>query len=188
MDAIERVERFSTGDYEWKKPRRTQSRASAMLWTGLALVLSATLIAQIVLHWRNEIAGRISATRPVLTQVCNWLGCRIAAPVRRDDVVIDGTELVPDAAHAGLHTLSGVLRNRSAYGSAYPSLVVTLTGLNNDVLTRRVFVPSEYLGARADLKNGLPGRGEMEFKVFLDASAIKPVGFDVRLSYDGVAP
>jgi hypothetical protein len=40
----------------------------------------------------------------------------------------------------------------------------------------------------ADLKAGLAGQSEVEFKLWIDASTISPLGFDVRTTYAPTAP
>ena len=174
-DAIDR--------FEWKPKRGASPAWMRALWTLVALALSALLVAQAGIIFRNDLAVRVPALRVPLTQVCDKLGCKVAAPVRENFIVIDGAEFQADASHTGLYIFSATLKNKHELAAAYPHLVITLTGLNNQILSRRIFAPQEFVPGNADLKSGLSGQGEVEFKLWIDASTISPVGFDVRTTY-----
>ncbi len=169
--------------FEWKPKRGPNAAWMSALWTLFALALSALFVAQAAIIFRNDLAVRVPALRAPLTQACDKLGCKVAAPVRENFIVIDGAEFQADASHTGLYVFSATLKNKHELAAAYPYLVITLTGLNNQILSRRIFAPQEFVPGNADLKAGLSGQGEVEFKLWIDASTISPVGFDVRTTY-----
>jgi predicted Zn finger-like uncharacterized protein len=178
----------ATDRFEWK-PKRARSPAwVGALWSLAALALTALLIGQAALIFRNDLALRVPALRAPLTQFCGMLGCKVAAPERPSSIVIDGAEFQADPAHSGLYIFSATLKNRHDHAAAYPHLVMTLTGLNNQILARRLFSPQEFVPGNADLKAGLAGQSEVEFKLWIDASTISPLGFDVRTTYAPAAP
>lgn len=173
----------ATDRFEWK-PKRARSPAwMSVVWTLVALALTALLTAQAAIIFRNDLAVRSPALRAPLTRVCDVIGCKVAAPERPSSIVIDGAEFQADPAHSGLYVFSATLKNRHDHAAAYPYLVMTLTGLNNQILSRRVFSPQEFVPGNADMKAGLAGQSEVEFKLWIDASTISPVGFDVRTTY-----
>jgi predicted Zn finger-like uncharacterized protein len=173
----------ATDRFEWK-PKRARSPAwMSAVWTLVALALTALLTAQAAIIFRNDLAVRSPALRAPLTRVCDVIGCKVAAPERPSSIVIDGAEFQADPAHSGLYIFSATLKNRHDHAAAYPYLVMTLTGLNNQILSRRVFSPQEFVPGNADMKAGLAGQSEVEFKLWIDASTISPVGFDVRTTY-----
>jgi predicted Zn finger-like uncharacterized protein len=173
----------ATERFEWK-PKRARSPAwMSAVWTLVALALTALLTAQAAIIFRNDLAVRVPALRASLTRACSFIGCKVAAPERPSSIVIEGAEFQADPAHSGLYVFSATLKNRHDHAAAYPYLVMTLTGLNTQVLSRRVFTPQEFVPGNADLKAGLAGQSEVEFKLWIDASTISPVGFDVRTTY-----
>jgi predicted Zn finger-like uncharacterized protein len=173
----------ATDRFEWK-PKRVRSPAwMSAVFTLVALALTALLTAQAAIIFRNDLAVRVPALRAPLTRVCDTIGCKVAAPERPSSIVIDGAEFQADPAHTGLYVFSATLKNRHDHAAAYPYLVMTLTGLNNQILSRRVFSPQEFVPGNADMKAGLAGQSEVEFKLWIDASTISPVGFDVRTTY-----
>ncbi len=173
----------ATDRFEWKpKPARSPAWMN-VVWTLAALALTALLVGQAAVIFRNDLAVRLPALRAPLTQLCATLGCKVAAPERPSSIVIDGAEFQADPAHSGLYIFSATLKNRHDHAAAYPYLVMTLTGLNNQILSRRVFAPNEFVPGNADMKAGLAGQSEVEFKLWIDANTISPVGFDVRTAY-----
>ncbi len=175
MDAVER--------FEWKQSRPQRPAWIGVAWMLAAIALTLALAAQLLIGYRNDIVMRLPQSREIFTQLCAPLGCTIAPPERPASLMIDGAEFQADTSHTGLYIFTATMRNRHEHGAAYPHLVITLTGLNNAVLSRRIFAPTQYAPGSADLKNGLAGNSEIEFKLFLDASTINPIGFDVRTTY-----
>jgi predicted Zn finger-like uncharacterized protein len=180
--------RDATERFEWKPKRERSPAWVGALWGVAALALTALLIGQFALIFRNDLAARVPVLRAPLTQFCGVIGCRVAAPERPTSIVIDGAEFQADPAHSGLYIFSATLKNRHDHAAAYPHLVMTLMGLDNQVLARRLFSPKEFVPGNADLKAGLAGQTEMEFKLWIDASTISPLGFDVRTTYAPAAP
>lgn len=121
----------------------------------LALLLTASLALQVGVQYRDEIAALAPESKPLLTALCGVAAC-VIGPLRRiDSVVIDSStfnKLGNDAFR-----LSFVLKNTAATALRVPSLEVTLTDLQNQVVMRRVVSPSQFgvteatIGARAEM-------------------------------------
>lgn len=141
------------------------------------------LIGQAVFHFRDAIAARWPAARPVLAKVCEAAGCAVRPPRDIADLLILGSDLQADPAHKGLLILTATVRNRAATALAYPYLELTLTDAQDQVVVRRALAPSEYAGGTADLTAGIPANGEVAIKVFIDASATAQAGYRVYLFY-----
>ncbi len=180
--ALERFER-SDKQYEWNSDAPPAAPWATVFWGLSVVVLTLALLAHGFYVLRDEVVSRFPAARAPLTQVCARLGCTIKAPARPESILIEGAEFTRDPAHTGLYILNATLRNKHHYPAAYPHLVLTLTGVDGQVQSRRVFPPSEFLGGGANLITGMSGNGEIEFKFWIDASSISPVGFDVRTTH-----
>jgi hypothetical protein len=87
-----------------------------------------------------------------MEQACNRLGCDLA-PIRRIDAVeIESAELVRRLGN--FYSFDFVLRNRSSLEVATPALELTLTGLGNQPIARRVFLPQDWPDAPTALPPG----------------------------------
>ncbi len=118
----------------------------------VALVLAALLAAQWAIQQRHQLVASYPQTRPWMEQACAVIGCDLA-PIRRIDAVeIESAELVRRLGN--FYSFDFVLRNRSSLEVATPALELTLTGLGNQTMARRVFLPQDWPDAPTALPPG----------------------------------
>lgn len=168
--------------FSWEQEAQPQRR-SVLVWALLTPLLALLLAGQAIHHFRDEIAAQWPATKPSLTAACEALGCTVSPLRSRDQIAIEGADLVLDPAHRGLLVLSAVIRNRGSLAVAYPHLELTLTDLKEAAVARRVLLPADYAGGTADLERGIPAGGEAAIKLFIDASATAHAGYRIYLFY-----
>jgi predicted Zn finger-like uncharacterized protein len=149
---------------------------------GLPVLLLA-LTGQAVFHFRDALAARVPALKPMLVQACALVGCTIGPLHQSSGLSIDASDLQADPAHRGLLMLTATLRNRSGLPLAFPHLELTLTDAQDQVVVRRVLLPPEYVGNGADLAAGIPANAEVPVKVFIDASATNQAGYRLYAFY-----
>lgn len=121
----------------------------------LTVLLSAALLAQWGIHERDQVAARWPALRPMLAEACQSLGCTVSPLRQIDDVVIDSSALVRKLGN--FYAFDLVLKNQAQVPVAAPALELSLTDLNDQVISRRVFLPGEMPGIPAEL----PARGSL---------------------------
>ena len=80
-------------------------------------------------------------------------------------------------------TLHALIHNRAPYAQAYPSLELTLTSVQDQPVARRVFRPADYLKAGQDEKQGFPANRDLDIKLHLDTTDLKPSGYRLFLFY-----
>jgi hypothetical protein len=147
------------------------------------LVLMAVLASQAAIHYRDPVAARFPAAKPLLAQMCALAGCAVRPPREIADLSIQGSDLQADSAHRGLLVLSATIRNRGATALAYPHVELTLTDAQDQVVVRRVLAPGDYAGGTANIATGIPANGEVAAKLFIDASATAQAGYRLYLFY-----
>ena len=133
-------------------PGAWQRRTARAMGAGLSLLLSATLVAQWMVHERDRLAIAAPATRPVLVALCGVLNCTLAPPRQIDALVIDGASFVKVADH--VFKLGFNLRNTGALEVAIPAVELTLTDLQDQPVVRRVLQPSEIAARKISLAVG----------------------------------
>ena len=133
--------------------------------------------------FRDELVSRLPQAAPFVAVACEQIGCRVEPPKRAESLGFVGAELAADPAHKGLLIFTTTLRNTGARTVAFPHLVLSLDGLGGDLVVRRVFSPTEFAPATANLARGLDGGAEVEIKLYLDASQVNVVGFKVDHAY-----
>jgi predicted Zn finger-like uncharacterized protein len=138
-----------------QKAKRQAFWASAHVRAGLWLGVVVSVLGlglQWAVHDRDRLAAWQPSLKPILMALCQPLGCEIG-PVRQlQAVVIESSSLVRLLGQ--LHALDVVLKNSQAWPVALPSLEVSLTDAQEQVLVRRVLRADEWPDAPSVLAPG----------------------------------
>ena len=156
-----------------KRPGVRWVSAIGALLAGLALAGQATH------HYRDQIAARVPETKPYLERACAQIGCRILPPVDGQAISIESSDLQADNANRAVLILSAVLRNRAEFAQPLPMLELSLTDALDAPVARRVLAPADY--ARA--VPGIAAGGEVQLRVFIDATQVKANGYRLYAFY-----
>jgi len=144
----------------------------------VACVLAALLLAaQAANHHRDILAARWPSLLPLLTAWCRAPQCRIEAPRRIDEVLVESTALTRAAAQDAF-VLSVTLRSRSDLTLALPSIDLTLTDANGRLVARRALAPRDFSAAEV-----IAPHAETPLQVTLSTGAAAVVGYTVEIFY-----
>jgi len=156
---------------------RWQSGPARMGLAGAAALSALVLVLQVVHHSRDTIAARWPSLRGPLVAWCRLAQCRIEAPRRIEDVIVESTALTRAAAQDAF-LLSVTLRSRSAMPLVTPSIDLTLTDATGRPVARRVLAPGDFRAAEV-----LPPQSETGLQVLLSAGPPPVVGYTVEIFY-----
>lgn len=112
----------------------------------LGLMLLIGLVLQVLVHERNRIVALEPSTKPWMQTLCDAMDCTLSPLRRIESIVIESSSFARVRGES--HSLAFVLKNTSNIALAIPSMELTLTDAQDQVVTRRVFAPAE-LGATA---------------------------------------
>jgi predicted Zn finger-like uncharacterized protein len=156
-----------------------------ILWALGAVAALLVLAAQVVLHFRTEIAVLVPEARAPLAAACERLGCELRLPRRPELMAIESSDLQADSRRESVIMLNAVLRNRAPFPQEYPALELALTDERDEPVVRRVLMPADYLGAEAAarLAQGIAPGADASLRVAFDASRVRAVGYRVYLFY-----
>lgn len=165
-----------------------QARRSLLrsLW-GYGCVLGALLLAlQLVYVYRTAIAVAAPQLRPLLTRVCEPLGCQIGYARRIERIFITSSSLQPPRGQAGATgpndahrlVLRVSLRNRYDKPQHWPALRLDLTDLSDTVVMRKVLRPQDYLPAAQAATPFEPG-AELNIEVPIEVSGAQVNGYQI---------
>ena len=142
---------------------------------GIALWLLLTL--QVAYYFRTELVGRF----PGLAGV--YAAFSVDVPLARisDLVTIETSDLQADNAR-GLFVLNAGLMNHAAFPQAWPVLELTLTDVNERVVSRRLIDPVEYLPPGSNTKQFAPN-AEQALRLWLEAPGIGAAGYRLYVFY-----
>ena len=157
-------------------------RKRPLLWAAAALLMLATLGAQMVYWYRSELAASLPETRPLLAAACKYLHCSVDLPQRPRELTIEASDMqAADPANPGLVILTATLRNQGAITLGFPALDVVLTNTREHTVARRIFLPAEYLSERSDWRAGMAPRAEVTIRLNLDSGDLGAAGFRLDL-------
>ncbi|KGM39904.1 hypothetical protein JY96_07330 [Aquabacterium sp. NJ1] len=165
----------------------------------MALSLLLTLGLQMVHQFRDLVAAYHPASRPLLTQWCDMVGCKLAPPLRLEALQVDNLELVRTTSEGpDIYRLTVVVHNQAGIDLAWPHVDLTLTDDSGAVIARRVFSPhdAQWLDtadAKADaaraaapaasIPTAAPSQRSTTLQWRLKATDLHPAGYTAELFY-----
>jgi predicted Zn finger-like uncharacterized protein len=151
-------------------------------WIGSVLLLLALLL-QGAYRYRGEISVLLPESKPLLERLCVELGCDVPLPRRAELLSIESSDLQAETSQPNVMVLTATLRNRAAFVQAFPALELALTSAQGETVARRVLMPKEYLAQPARADAGFAAGSELQIRVYIEATALKPTGYRLYLFY-----
>ncbi|HEX5338939.1 MAG TPA: DUF3426 domain-containing protein [Gallionella sp.] len=161
----------------------TSGKRRTWLWATGCAVLLLVMCAQAAYFFRIDLAAKMPGLKPALEGYCRMLNCTVPLPQKTELMSIESSDLEANPNHENLITLNALLRNRAAYAQAFPNLELTLNDSQDKPLARRIFKPSNYLPPVENEATGLLPNHELNIKIPLDTTDLKPSGYRLVLFY-----
>ncbi|MEO7494942.1 MAG: DUF3426 domain-containing protein [Massilia sp.] len=156
-------------------------RTRRLAMAGGAALLALLLVLQAGVTFRNVLAARSPALKPVLAALCAPFGCKVELPAQIEALSVEAGELQP--AGNGTFQFTSLLRNQSDLSQAWPHLALELTDDNNKPLVRRVFAPADYLPAGSVAAKGFGARSEQPVRLHFELNQLKASGYNIAVFY-----
>lgn len=161
-----------------------QLRKSRLSWSFASLFLLLLLTGQAAYFYRTEISVLAPDTRPYLEQYCELLRCTIPPLQQAELLSIESSDLRADPAQdAGVVILTATVRNYASFPQVYPALELTLTDIQDQPLTSRIFTPGEYLGRDVNPAQTIAPAHEIDIRLHLASSDLNAAGYRLFLLY-----
>ena len=142
-----------------------------------SILLTGILLSQLCYYFRTDLVLRW----PASSAIFSLLAVDVPLPRNADLVLIETSDLQSDNAR-GLFVLQATLRNRAGYAQAWPALELTLTDIQDSVVSRRVLSAADYLPPSID-SAAFPANAEIPVKLWVEAKAIGAAGYRLYLFY-----
>lgn len=156
--------------------RQNFDRSRFASWTA-GTVLLLVLTAQAVHHFRDSISAHWTSAKPALVAWCKVTGCTVGVFRRIADVAVESSALTR-AAGRDAFSLAVVLRNHGRLAVAMPSLELSLTDPNGQLLSRRALDPGNFHGALV-----ITAGAEAALQITLASDSPRMVGYVVEIFY-----
>lgn len=139
----------------WQRPGVRSALAVA------AVLLALLLLAQVGLRWRDVLAARWPESAPVLRGLCAIAGCQVEPMRRVDSLAVESSGLVMLEGSTNQYEFTATLRNNDRVPVMLPSLELTLTDAQGQVVARKVLNASSLGAAGSTIAPGatLPLQG-----------------------------
>lgn len=164
----------------WQTPEPLLEKSEGpVLWPFVlaCLILASALGLQLAHYFRSDLVGRFPATGLAFKE----LGIHVPSPRHIDLVAIETSDLQADPTRKQLN-LNATLVNKANFSQEWPLIELTLTDPQDNILARRVFKASEYLGAKA-LTPVFPPRQESTLRLVIDNESLNPAGYRLYVFY-----
>lgn len=148
-----------------------------------SLILLLALLGQLAFHFRGELAIRVPAARPALKAFSGLLGADIPLPRHSEFISIEASDLQTDPARANLLTFNTTLRNRAAYAQAFPSLELTLTNTDDNIVATRILTPADYLPTRLKDASSFAANTDIAVRLWIETHELAAAGYRLYVFY-----
>ncbi len=167
---------------EAKQKARRSRLWKTVIWLGIPLLLISLTI-QLLIHFRNEIVVQAPESDPAMRIVCSYLGCAINLPAQIKQLSLQSSQLraIPDQVNQ--FELIALLRNQSPSPQSWPSLELQLKDDIGDIITRKVFLPQNFLTQPSLLKQGIAAQSEHEIRLVFELTGPAPTDFQLTMFY-----
>ena len=162
----------------WRSPR-----VRLALWA-LAVLGSVVLSAQVACEYRDLLAARLPAMRPLVVQACAPLGCEVGAVRAIESLAVESSGLVR-VERSSLYRLQVTLRNRAGIELAVPALDITLTNSQGELIARKVLRLTDLGAPQATIGAGreLSVQATLQAAAGSEAAAQPIAGYTIDLFY-----
>lgn len=160
-----------------RQPARPMSDEVRLAWGALAAFSAFGLALQMLVAWHDPIAQRAPVLRPLVEVVCVIVECRVEAPRRLTLVSVESSEFHHLAG--SIYRLTTRLRNRDGIALSMPSVDLSMTDANGDLVARKVLQPSDF-GSRS---RSIGAGQELTLQAVLDTGPRNVAGYTIELFY-----
>jgi len=167
---------------ESKQKARRSRLWKTVIWVGIPILL-ISLALQLLIHFRNEIVAQAPESDPAMRIACAYLGCTINLPAQIKQLSLQSSQLraIPDQVNQ--FELIALLRNQSPSPQAWPSLELQLKDEIGVIITRKVFLPQNFLTQPNLVKQGIAAQSEHEIRLVFELTGPAPTDFQLTMFY-----
>jgi predicted Zn finger-like uncharacterized protein len=166
---------------EAERRARWESPRARVALGVVAILLLAALAMQAAYHYRDVIAAQWPQARPMLVEACAWLECTVGPLRRIEEIAVESTALTHagPGAPADALRLSVALRSHSAVTLAMPTIDLSLTDVNGELVARRALSAADFRSPTATLAPG----AESNLQLLLTVDGRRVAGYTVEIFY-----
>lgn len=148
-----------------------------------SLLLLLLALTQTIYHQRVKVAAEYPQFKPLLLKACSYINCTVGLPKELDAITIGESDMQENDSYQSVINFTSSLTNIGSYPQAYPSIALTLTNENDQVVIKKLIAPEDYLPSDQKIEEGIPGRGMSTVKLELYVHEAVVAGYRILLVY-----
>lgn len=157
----------------------TRPHTAGWQWA-LLIVLLLMLVLQVLLADRIRLAAD-ATWRPLITSVCNVLGCSVPPWHQPGAFAMLSRDVSPIPGISDGLNVQATFRNDARWAQAWPVLLLSLSDADGRVLGSRAFSPREYLGTAVTQMELAPGQSaQISLQLHEPDPGVVAFSFDFR--------
>jgi len=149
-------------------------------------ILLALLAWQIMHGYRGELVMAFPAWRAFFENYCAVMRCDMPLPQQLALLSIESSELKFNPVDATDEIgLTAIIRNHAPFSQELPTLLFSLTDVNDRVIASQILHPRDYLPPEAldAIKTGFSANHEILIQRQFRLNAVKAIGYRLELRY-----
>lgn len=130
-------------------------KARTLIWSLIVVALIGVLAAQVAWFQFDRLSA-IPELRPFYEKGCELAGCELKPLINVDAIQSRKLVVRTDPENRGQLLVDAVIINRADFGQPFPTIALTFSNLNGDVVAQSLFTPDEYLTGEAEELDNMP--------------------------------
>ncbi len=140
------------------KRKRSWSWLGRMLWSALILLLVLAFGLQLTYFNRTTLV-KYQAVVPYLEKMCQivrqFTECDVPDPIDLTELEVIDRDVRSHPKSKNALLITATILNTAEFAQPFPRLVMSFSGLNDELIAQRPFFPKEYLSEDVDIDKGM---------------------------------
>ncbi|MCK7545269.1 DUF3426 domain-containing protein [Marinobacter bryozoorum] len=149
------------------------------LWTLVVLALLAGLVSQVAWFQFDRLSA-IPELRPWYEKACDYAGCELAPLVAMDRIQSRKLVVRTDPENRSALLVDAVIINQAEFEQPFPSIALTFSNLNGDVVAQSVFPPEDYLAGEGSGLDAMPPGTPVRIAISIRDPGRDAVNYNLR--------
>lgn len=153
---------------------------SNYLWFPLSL--AAALIAAFQIGYYNiDTWGRQQNLRPHYETACDFIGCTLPTLQDLNKIRVENMVVINHPTRPGMLLVDATILNQAHFEQAFPTLKLSFTNLQNEVLSRFEFPPKLYVGGELTGRKLMPSKHPIHITLDIDDPGTEAVNYQISV-------
>lgn len=153
---------------------------SRYFWASLN-VLALLLVFIQIATFKFDDWAKHQGFRPYYAQACHITGCILPNLQDVSKIKIDNMLVINHPQKQGILLVDANLQNRAKFDQLFPTLMLTFTNLNNELISKFEFPPSTYVGGELAGKSLMPPKHPIHITLEIEDPGEDAVNYQISI-------